>query len=518
MDPRIFLDGRVTLYAGDCLDVLDRLPANSVDCVITDPPYHFDTIVQRFGKDGAAPAKFGSDGIFARSSAGFMGKDWDGGDIAFRPETWGKVLRVLKPGGHLAAFSAPKCVHKMAFGIEAAGFEVRDRIINLIDPNERLVAFLESLTAAQADALFRLTDQFGALGEAFWTFGSGFPKSHDVSKAIDKMLGAKREVVGTETVKDISNGNGRGCGDGINASARTAPEYIERDITVPASVEAEQWDGWGTALKPAYEPIIIARKPLAESSVARQVLKTGTGGINIDAARVQTDDEIRATRNVALGSAASGVYRAANEPGEYLQKDGGRFPANLTHDGSGIVVSGFPGGDAARFFYTAKADQHDRIGSGHPTVKPLDLMQWLCRMLCPPGGTVLDLFGGSGTTGEAAYREGFNAILIEREPEYQADIARRMENATAGPVERRHVSIKAKNARRKAMQPAEPLIGDIFGGGGAAPMTAASCPAPAASVSGNANDLFGDSNPDALGGRQIYGRFADEGDRRRQGR
>lgn len=530
MEHRTFLDGRVTLYPGDCLDVLDRLPANSVDAVITDPPYHFDTIVSRFGKDGAAPAKFGTDGVFSRASAGFMGKDWDGGDIAFRPETWAKVLRVLKPGGHLAAFSAPKCVHKMAFGIEAAGFEVRDRIINLIDPDERLIAFLESLSRGQADALFRLLDQFGALGEAFWTFGSGFPKNHDVSKAIDKrkdwealprlqgaIASARKKLGISQTVaarrmgligptETLGGGGFMWFETGqrtptreqwvkLKAALKIGDEFdacfdeAEREITgtvdvwenrsnyaltskdgfrrdKPASADAERWAGWGTALKPAYEPIVIARKPMAESSVARQVLKTGTGAINLGAARI--GDEVRHAAFSSFGPAsgnrpgADGTAEARRgtqgDPVEYV----GRWPANLTHDGSDAVVVGFPS-DEHRFFYTAKADAHDRIGTGHPTVKPLDLMQWLSRMLCPPGGTILDLFAGSGSTGEAAYREGFNAILIEREPEYQADIARRMENATAGPVARRHAATRAKAARMaKAAPPSVDDVADMF--------------------------------------------------------
>lgn len=480
-DCRRFLDGRVTLFPGDCLDVLDRLPENSVDAIITDPPYHFDTIVERFGKDGSAPAKFGTDGVFSRASAGFMGKDWDGGDIAFRPETWAKALRVLKPGGHLAAFSAPKCVHKMAFGIEAAGFEVRDRIINLIDPDERLIAFLDSLTASQADALFRILDQFGPLGEAFWTFGSGFPKNHSVPKAIDKMLGVK---------------GGRGAVTGKSGSARSsmAGDFVggEYHDYLPATADAKAWNGWGTALKPGYEPIVIARKPLAEASVARQVIATGTGGINIEAGRIAIDaaDAARTEAKNAHGKFGSSprgqgdVYGADHSAQVDYSAANGRFPANLTHDGSAAVLAGFPAearsagvaarpdsvgtgdgvtyqpqkrqgtiyadaaGSAARFFYTAKADAHDRIGSGHPTVKPLDLMQWLCRMLTPPGGTILDIFSGTGTTGEAAFREGFNALLIERDPEYQADIARRMENALAGPVARQHAATRAKIARK----------------------------------------------------------------------
>lgn len=463
--PQTFLAGRVVLHAGDCLDVLDTLPAYSVDAVITDPPYHFNTIVKRFGGAASAPAQFGTDGAFARASAGFMGKQWDGGDVAFRAETWAKVLRVLKPGGHLAAFSAPKCVHKMGVAIELAGFEIRDRIPFLFDPSPQVVAFLESLTPAQADALFRLIDHFGPLGEAFWTFGSGFPKSHDVSKAIDRMMGQRGDVVATETVRDIRNGHGRSQGDGINASNREAPEYMERVIRAPATPEAAQWAGWGTALKPAYEPILIARAPLAEKSVAAQVLATGTGAINIDAARIGTETRTRSTgQKISENESMAG--------GNYAREDAGtvegRFPANLAHDASDAVLAGFgpalfsgagscaspgaPGSTCesspARFFYTAKADAHDRVGSGHPTVKPLDLMQWLARMLCPPGGTILDPFAGTGTTAEAAFREGFNAILIEREAEYRADIARRMALVLAGPATRSAESVKAKAKRR----------------------------------------------------------------------
>lgn len=474
-----FLDGRVVLHAGDCTDILDRLDAGSVDAVITDPPYHYNTIVKRFGGEGSAPAQFGADGAFARASAGFMGKQWDGGDVAFREETWRKVLRVLKPGGHLAAFSAPKCVHKMAIAIELAGFEVRDRIVHLHDPDPALIAFLESLTPAQADALFRLSDQFGALGEAFWCFGSGFPKSHNISKAIDRLRGTPGETVPAGApVKRMIPGTDQHKGGWEKTDGR---EYQPGDYA-PGSPEAEAWSGWGTALKPAYEPIVIARKPVAEASVAAQVLAIGTGGMNIDAARIEAE------KPTSWGGKAGGGD-TWNEANSGLSKDGearptdGRFPANLTHDGSAAAVDGFPGeagafapvrgtepsaphgevygqrtrigtvhhgdsGSAARFFYTAKADANDRLGSGHPTVKPVDLMRWLVRMLTPPGGTVLDPFSGTGTTGEAAWREGFSAVLIEREEEYRADIARRMELCIAGPRERRTRAQEAKAARR----------------------------------------------------------------------
>lgn len=194
---------RVRLLAGDCLAVLPTLRANSVDACVCDPPYHLASIVKRFGGKGAAPAKFGRDGAFARASAGFMGQAWDGGDLAFQPETWAAVLRVLKPGAFLTAFGAPKNYHRLAVAIEDAGFELRDSLM--------------------------------------WVFGSGFPKRRD-------------------------------------------------------------------QLKPAFEPIVLARKPLSERSVAANVARWGTGALNIDAGRV----------------------------------NGGRWPANLLHDGSDDVVAAFP--------------------------------------------------------------------------------------------------------------------------------------------------------------------------------
>lgn len=368
-----FLDGRVTLYPGDCLDVLARLPANSVDSVICDPPYHLTSIVNRFGGEGAAEAKSGATGAYQRASAGFMGKVWDGGDIAFQPSTWAAVLRVLKPGRYLLAFASTRGFGRMSVAIEDAGFNTHPLIA--------------------------------------WIFGSGFPKA--------------------------------------------------------TRIKAEGFDGFrygGQALKPAIEPIYMGQKPFSEANGTANILLHGTGALNIDGCRVATDEEISNHGH----SAESGKSKSAF--GDFagiapFQSDGqklGRWPANLIHDGSDEVLEAFPAqtsitgkrsdrsrdaevagtnwlannhksvehldsGSAARFFYTAKADAVDRIGSKHPTVKPLDLMQYLCRLVTPPGGTILDPFAGTGTTGEAAWREGFNAILIEREPEYQADIARRME-------------------------------------------------------------------------------------------
>ena len=402
-----FLDGRVTLHPGDCLSVLDALPPEMFDAAVTDPPYHLASIVKRFGKDGSAPARSnGKSGIYKRSSKGFMGQTWDGGDVAFQAETWAKVLRVLKPGAHLVAFAAPKNAHRITMAIELAGFEIRDVLM--------------------------------------WLFGSGFPKSHNLPAA---------------------------------CSVATRQEF----------------DGWGTALKPAYEPIVLARKPLAEGSIAGQVFAAGTGALNIKASLIGNEvrdasfTSLAPCHGNALGAAGTQELRRGTQgaPKRYT----GRWPANLVTDGSDEVAAGFPevsissaqkpGGmhrkaspvygpfsgaaeaatqearsaegatgiesaSALRFFYTAKADADDRLGSKHPTVKPVALMQWLVRMVTPPGGVILDAFAGAGTTGDAAFREGFSAHLIEREPDYQDDIRRRMALALAGPEERTRAGIAAQ--------------------------------------------------------------------------
>lgn len=363
----------VTLFRGDCLDVMRGLPADHYDAVITDPPYHLASIVRRFGAGDAAPATHGADGLFARASKGFMGKEWDGGDIAFRRETWAEVLRVLKPGGHLLAFNHSRTWHHMAVAIEAAGFEARDSLM--------------------------------------WLYGTGFPKSHDVAKGIDKALGAGGSSSAGASGRGEPAGNAYGAGLNVNFAAR--PKY---DAETP---EGREWSGWGTALKPAFEPIFLARKPLVEASIARQHLATGTGGLNIDAARIPSGPD-KATKSGAR--AAGNGWGAA--PGRDLSAD--RWPANVVHDGSREVLDRFPldaEGSVARFFYSAKAGADDRDGSEHPTVKPQALMRWLVRMATRRGGLILDPFGGSGSTGWAAAREGRLCHLIEREPEYQAHIA-----------------------------------------------------------------------------------------------
>ena len=386
------------LHHGDCLEVLRSMPDCSVDSIVTDPPYGLS----------------------------FMGKKWDY-DVP-SVDVWVECLRVLKPGGHLLAFAGTRTQHRMAGRIEDAGFEIRDMIA--------------------------------------WVYGSGFPKSLDVSKAIDKMdaaeeqearryrftewvrstgitskqideatgtnmgghyttaasqpaimtrehleacrhlLGevpawveqeadirsvesknfAEREVVGTKTA-GMGSGNTFGMlqSEGDNANANKT-----LDITAPSTDAAKQWQGWGTALKPALEPITVARKPLV-GTVAENVLQHGTGAINVDGGRVE----------------------------------GGRWPANFIHDGSEEATDLLK--DSARFFYCAKASKADRGENHHPTVKPTDLMRYLCRLVTPPNGIVLDPFNGSGSTGCAAVLEGFQYIGIEREAEYIAISEKRIQ-------------------------------------------------------------------------------------------
>jgi len=372
---------------GDCLDVLRTMPDCSIDAVVTDPPYGLS----------------------------FMGKKWDY-DVP-TVEVWREVFRVLKPGGHLLAFAGTRTQHRMCVNIEDAGFEIRDMIA--------------------------------------WVYGSGFPKSLDVSKALDKAAGAEREVVGRYS------DNGRKCPKHQNTHATWEGDAMV-DITAPATEAANQWSGWGTALKPAMEPITVARKPL-DGTVAENVLRHGTGAINVDGCRVGTGDR-RMCGTTDKSGKTSIVLGARQETRTEL----GRWPANLIHDGSDEVLGLFPAdarsscdggrsqnacigysggwksaydgsanqyfdtGSAARFFYTAKAAKRERQGVTHPTVKPLDLMAYLCRLVTPPGGIVLDPFMGTGTTIKAAIGEGFQAIGIERDPAYFAMAEHRLNGAQLG--------------------------------------------------------------------------------------
>lgn len=488
------ITSRVTLHSGDCLDILPTLAECSIDSCVTDPPYGLS----------------------------FMGRNWDHG-VPGAP-FWREVYRVLKPGAHLVAFGGSRTYHRMACAIEDAGFEIRDSLM--------------------------------------WIYGTGFPKSHDVSKGIDKAAGAKREILKTRKVAvgfDVDRQGGGGW---------SAGEVV---ITAPATDAAREWQGWGTALKPAFEPIVLARKPLSEKTVAENVLRWRTGALNIDGCRIGVGKE-RKTQTGGMGRKANPVYgRFENIETESVVTTEGRWPANVCHDGSDDVVAAFPSNSArfffnasdelctqnnasdaelrfpqanelvgsvlkgaveqstpqlvlksidfpapftsvtpselkqtsarliemiqsfakrcsreslpakltlsdslvsiaavceridtititislsksngsvapvtfnitltnsevgakdsapssARFHYSAKASKADRAGSKHPTVKPVSLMQWLCRLITPPGGTILDPFAGSGTTGAAARNKGFNCVLIEREAEYQQDIRNR---------------------------------------------------------------------------------------------
>lgn len=334
---------------GDCMASMRAMCANSIDAVVTDPPYELN----------------------------FMNRSWDSTGIAFDVKTWAEAYRVLKPGGHLVAFGASRNSHRMTCAIEDAGFEIRDSLI--------------------------------------WLFGTGFPKSLNISKAL---------------------------GD---------------------HPDAARWAGYGSALKPAHEPIVLARKPLDNCTIAANVLKHGTGGINIDACRIGATKDVPASGS---GHRKMNGYGFGAERGDTSGHDPniGRFPANVLHDGSDEVMAAFaafgekdardgtnkgikrqvncygsgwsdePGhssgrrdtGTAARFFYSAKADKADRADSKHPTVKPLALMEWLVKLITPPDGLVLDPFAGSGITAEACMKLGFDCTLIDIEAGHVADIQHRI--------------------------------------------------------------------------------------------
>jgi len=372
------------LHNGDCLNILKMMIEDEVfvDSIVTDPPYEL----------------------------GFMGRSWDSTGIAFQKETWELCFKVLKPGGHLLAFSGSRTYHRMAVAIEDAGFEIRDQVM--------------------------------------WLYGSGFPKSMNIGKVIDKK---NREIM-------------------------------------------NEYKGWGTALKPAHEPLVLARKPLSEKSVVDNVLKHRTGGINIDECRVEGNDAKypdtnpdfrdqgrQSKENMGIDKLSFGqtenvkrkmvvrksrtddsVFNNGNssfkaENALYADADPrGRFPSNVMHDGSDSIKELFE--DKSRYFYCAKTSKVERnqgldnlptkkassmpgrrnpddmkdskIDNDvtgrfvtekkniHPTVKPIKLMKYLCRLITPKGGTVLDPFMGSGSTGMAAKEENFEFVGIEKEEEY----------------------------------------------------------------------------------------------------
>jgi DNA modification methylase len=396
----------IRVHEADCVAWLREHDGAPFSAVVTDPPYEI----------------------------GFMGRDWDRSGVAFRPDTWAAALDRMLPGAHLVAFSSTRTYHRLACAIEDAGFEIRDQLA--------------------------------------WCYGSGFPKSLDVSKAIDKaagLLGAQAK--GFNAAGGIERTNG---GDPLRSDH---PDFV---AYAPRSPEAEQWQGWGTALKPAWEPICLARKPLGESTVAANVLRYGTGAINVDGCRVDVGESTLRANSGGTGNAEN--WRTGSRASTTGSRDG-RFPANLLHDGSPEVLAGFPEtnsgggpamgaertqgvatgkpnannspplgnniGSAGRFFDSANAGPLDRIGSQHTTVKPVDVMRWLVRMVTPPGGTVLDCFAGSGSTGIAALVERFDCDLVELLPEHVADIRRKLDhlNGKGRRTMRDHLSArKAKPA------------------------------------------------------------------------
>lgn len=414
-------DDMVTLLHGDCREAMATLDAESIDAIVTDPPYEL----------------------------GFMGKRWDASGIAYDREVWAQAFRVLKPGGHLLAFGGTRTWHRLAVAIEDAGFDVRDSIA--------------------------------------WMYGSGFPKSHDVSKAIDKNNGevgrlwkftAYMRTMGL-TAKQLNEATGTFMGshyltdksqpaiptpelwqvirplcgdvpawvDDLVARIAAEREVVGKydadmgglggqrlgtaggDITAPATPAAQQWQGWGTALKPAFEPIVVARKPLI-GTVAENVLEHGTGALNIDGCRIGVGDGT--LRTVTLPDITGGKMHAGAERGTIEREvtSQGRWPANVILDESQADELDRQADELpARFFYIPKANSSERPRAGevaHPTVKPLELMRYLVKLVTPPGGTVLEPFAGSGTTLEACLIEGFKVIGIELTDDYLPLIKQRL--------------------------------------------------------------------------------------------
>ncbi len=381
-------DLNVEVLNADCLAALRDMPDASVDAVVTDPPYGLSNTTPTQVADTITRWVTG-DREYLPSARGFMGHEWDG----FVPPVavWDECLRVLKPGGHLLAFAGSRTHDLMTLGIRLAGFEIRDSVA--------------------------------------WLYGSGFPKSMDVSKAIEShTLNGKSNSRALRQTEQDGDGDAytlTGKNNGIMGEART----YDRKTFTPATDAAREWEGWGTALKPAFEPVTLARKPLT-GTVAANVQEHGTGALNIDATRIGND-------TVGWGGKAAGG-QTWNDGNNGLGKNGaprpvaGRWPANVVLDESQAAELDRQA-SASRFFYVAKAPKSERPvvdGTAHPTVKPLALMRWLVRMVTPPGGTVLDPFAGSGTTLEAAMLEGFNVIGIEREADYLPLIRARIERAT----------------------------------------------------------------------------------------
>jgi DNA modification methylase len=433
----------VTLWVGDCLYVLAGMPDASVDAVVTDPPYALTELSTTSVLQAIAAWMSGDRNHVPDGPGGFMGKRWD--RFVPPPGVWDECLRVLKPGGHLLAFAGSRTVDLMGLSIRIAGFELRDGIE--------------------------------------WIYGSGFSKGINISKAIDKAAGATREIVGASPFASRKV-NGTWTGDVYGAEPTSGAGSV---VTVAATDEAKQWEGWNTTLKPAHEPVIVARKPFA-GPVVTNVLEHGTGALNIAACRVEPTGESRPRVGEVSQEtryADRGGTDFAPLPGVRGGAPEGRWPTNLVFSHSALCVEGGPcgphcpvaeldrqsgvtsssggmkggqigvnatfgayehngpranagglgdRGGASRFFptfrYEAKAPSSERPklddGTAHPTVKPVSLMSWLVRLVTPPGGTVLDPFAGSGTTGEACVIEGFRSVLIELDPKHAELIKARL--------------------------------------------------------------------------------------------
>lgn len=716
----------IQLYSGDCLSCLDQIDENSVDSCVTDPPYHLTSIIKRFGNEkslmSAQTIGNSANTPFKRTAKGFMGKQWDGGDVAFKKETWAKVYRTLKPGAHLVAFGGDRNYHRLACAIEDAGFEVRGSLAFLYgsgfpkshDVGKKLDATQERCTCStnlrdlrdslDSEESFSSStkqnmrpvlrrqecvekkngcDKKTAHNLRSLQGTSEGPSTVKTSKTESRLLQLQLSSAGNndsdtgktrsqrqssvdrsqhdfilrendrpeqpsvegrrhlsqETrqlrkrkIREVPKGfaengksgrlrNGTSSGgstmdstasdaDGMRTSSRSqsTQQQTKKLRTMAMQSQPQKrgaWDccdrcgkpmvpdGLGTALKPAMELVCLARKPLSEKSVAANVLKWGTGALNIDGCRVEGyerepkiiddrkngntwhegatglrkkylnkgatgrwpanvvhdgSDEVRKgfpetksgeilPHHQAKGASKIGTFDIRDRTGEthptygdegsaarffyaakpdrkgqpksrlvkaskargvslsgsvdgslrkefYYDASKGRWPANVTHDGSAEVLEGFPesdhargnigsakggggmyghgettndfgagdNGSAARFFYTAKADADERVGSDHPTVKPVDLMQWLVRLVTPPDGLVLDPFAGTGTTGEAAHREKRKAVLIEKEATYQQAIRDRV-----------HVMKEGQYAREVAkMKRKKPSLGALF--------------------------------------------------------
>ncbi len=414
-----YQDDSVTVWHGDCLDVLRTLPDHSVDAVVTDPPYglefmgkDWDSFKAGAGRNyggfhgGGIPATAGapsynpSPNPTCRKCGGlkFLGTEGSGGRTkckceapdypnyllpkmhAFQAwcELWAtECLRVLKPGGHMLAFGGTRTHHRLACAIEDAGFEIRDSIA--------------------------------------WLYASGFPKSLDVSKAINKAAGVE-----PDRVTENANGSLGGLG---KAGWNATPRQLHYDA--PATDAARRWQGWGTALKPAHEPIVVARKPLV-GTVASNVQQWGTGALNIDGCRVGPGTAVGGGGNGQANVGGIMGPKTGDRP-RVEPHEAGRWPPNVLLDPTTAaeLPSLVDGTSTAWFFpvfrYEPKAPTHERPRddtAAHPTVKPLDLMRWLVRLVTPPGGLVLDPFAGSGTTAEACVVEGLRCVTIERERSY----------------------------------------------------------------------------------------------------